>query len=404
MADTKFSQFTAASGIDNADVVVGVQSGANTKFSFSTVLAWIRQSLTNIFVPSANVGVAGGVAGLDANGKVPTSQLPPIASTAEDVTYDNTNSGLTADDVQEAIDELAAGTATGKADEDTIAPVEASTTATAAHPLGSIFYLSGVLYRALFDIGVGDTINTGSGGNATQTSVALNFKRVVTLTSAQYTALSAAEKAADIVYIVTDKPMPEISTDTPQMDGTGAAGSTGEVSDSGHVHPSDTSKADKTDLSSIQATGSTNATGAAISAGTYFYLNGVLVQAIGSGIASGAAFTLNTNYKTVPGGGLNNLFSKVAKYTHYSQPTAGTVEHPINQESMVIVIVNSATHTGNGSVMCYGIVSAYNSTYSNLIEVQKSSYNATTVTGGAGKITITTTTTNLHITVIECPT
>lgn len=93
---------------------------------------------------------------------------------------------------------------TGKADIETIAPVEASTTAAAAHALGTIFYLNGVLYRALSDISVGDTINTAAGGNATQTTIAQNFKRTVTLTAAQYAQLSAAEKTADIVYIVTD--------------------------------------------------------------------------------------------------------------------------------------------------------------------------------------------------------
>ena len=86
----------------------------------------------------------------------------------------------------------------------TIAPIEESTTATIAHPLGSIFYLNNVLYRALSDIAIGDTINTASGGNATQTTIAQNFKRIVTLTTSQYNALTAAEKAADIVYIITD--------------------------------------------------------------------------------------------------------------------------------------------------------------------------------------------------------
>ena len=346
MADTKFSQFTAASEINNADVVVGVQSGTNTKFSFSTVLAWIRQSLTNIFVSSANVGVAGGVAGLDANGKVPTSQLPPIASTAADVTYDNTGSGLTADDVQEAIDELAAGgSATEKADQATIAPVEASTTATEAHPLGSIFYLNGVLYRALADIAIGGAINTGAGGNATQTSVAMNFKRVVTLTSAQYASLSAAEKAADIVYIVTDKPIPEISTSTPQMDGTGAAGSTGEVSDAGHVHPSDTSKANETELAYVES-GSTATRN--YTEGQYFTMGGALYQAT-TAIASGATFNSGSggNCTLVSGGGLNDLKSRItpivvdANFGVYINSSGyGTVSLPSNSSVLLSIIPN----------------------------------------------------------------
>ena len=67
-------------------------------------------------------------------------------------------------------------------------------------------------------------------------------------------------------------------------------------------------KADKTDLTSIIATGSTNTTGATITSGTYFYLNGTLVQAKAD-IASGATFTSGTNYEAVTAGGLNDLKS-----------------------------------------------------------------------------------------------
>lgn len=60
------------------------------------------------------------------------------------------------------------------------------------------------------------------------------------------------------------------------------------------------------DLSSIYATGTTNTTGSAISANTYFYLNGTLVRAKTS-IATNATFTLNTNYEVMSAGALNNL-------------------------------------------------------------------------------------------------
>lgn len=65
-------------------------------------------------------------------------------------------------------------------------------------------------------------------------------------------------------------------------------------------------------LTSIKATGSTNNTGATILNGTYFYLNGVLVRAK-TDIASGATFTLNTNYEVVTAGGLNAL---VQEHSH----------------------------------------------------------------------------------------
>ena len=62
----------------------------------------------------------------------------------------------------------------------------------------------------------------------------------------------------------------------------------------------------RTDLTSIIATGTTNATGATIAKGTFFYLNGALVQAKAD-IASAATFTSGTNYEAVTAGGLNSL-------------------------------------------------------------------------------------------------
>lgn len=65
---------------------------------------------------------------------------------------------------------------------------------------------------------------------------------------------------------------------------------------------------ESSDLTSIKAVGSTNATGSTITKATYFYLNGKLCLAK-SDIASGATFTLNTNYEVVTAGGLNSLNS-----------------------------------------------------------------------------------------------
>lgn len=56
------------------------------------------------------------------------------------------------------------------------------------------------------------------------------------------------------------------------------------------------SKANKSDITSIVATGTTNNTGNTITNGQLFYLNGTLCKAL-SNIASGSAFTLNTNYE-----------------------------------------------------------------------------------------------------------
>lgn len=63
-----------------------------------------------------------------------------------------------------------------------------------------------------------------------------------------------------------------------------------------------------TGTTSIHVTTSYNSTGSTIAKGTYFYLNGTLVCALVN-IANGADFTLNTNYKVVTAGGLNDLKS-----------------------------------------------------------------------------------------------
>lgn len=69
------------------------------------------------------------------------------------------------------------------------------------------------------------------------------------------------------------------------------------------------SKAEKSDLTSISITGTTNNTGATIASGIYFYLNGQLVKAKVD-IANNATLTANTNYEVVTAGALNALTVK----------------------------------------------------------------------------------------------
>jgi hypothetical protein len=55
------------------------------------------------------------------------------------------------------------------------------------------------------------------------------------------------------------------------------------------------SKANKSDITNISITGTTNNTGSNILAGTLFYLNGTLCKTLVD-VANGATFTKNTNY------------------------------------------------------------------------------------------------------------
>lgn len=86
------------------------------------------------------------------------------------------------------------------------------------------------------------------------------------------------------------------------------------------------------DLTSISESGTTASQ--AISAGTYFYLNGTLVRAK-TAIANGATFTENTNYEvTTIGDAINgsyvvsdgvnlNTYSSISNY--YTVPSAGII-------------------------------------------------------------------------------
>lgn len=96
------------------------------------------------------------------------------------------------------------------------------------------------------------------------------------VTQAEYDALPASKLTDNIAYFIVDGESDEYKA-----------------------------KADKTDLASIQITGSTNDTGATITSGTYFYLNDTLVRAKAD-IANGATLTLNTNYEVVTAGALND--------------------------------------------------------------------------------------------------
>lgn len=79
-----------------------------------------------------------------------------------------------------------------------------------------------------------------------------------------------------------------------------------ELSDqSQQIDELDEEKAEKNNLTAIIRTGATN-TGDAITKGSYFYLNDILVKAI-TGIPNSATFTSGTNYETIPNGVLNDI-------------------------------------------------------------------------------------------------
>lgn len=98
----KFSQFPSATPGDS-DEVVGLHAGDNARFSVANFVLAIRQGLANIFVPQTRT----------INGKGLSTD---ISLDSSDIDYDNSGSGLTADNVQDALDELAQGGGGGGVD------------------------------------------------------------------------------------------------------------------------------------------------------------------------------------------------------------------------------------------------------------------------------------------------
>lgn len=114
---------------------------------------------------------------------------PNVSVSAADVSYNNTTSGLTATDAQEAIDELDAGIDTisgtvsghtadignlqsavaSKTDQSMIAPVETVATASQAYAIGEQFILNGTLYTATAAITAGGTITVDGNCTASDT-------------------------------------------------------------------------------------------------------------------------------------------------------------------------------------------------------------------------------------------
>lgn len=89
--------------------------------------------------------------------------------------YDNTTSGLTATDVQSAIDEAVA---LAKLVMGGVAPLEKNSTASAPHALNNLFFYDGHLYKATAAIAQGATITPGT--NCSQTTISAEIAAINT--------------------------------------------------------------------------------------------------------------------------------------------------------------------------------------------------------------------------------
>lgn len=215
---------------------------------------------------------------------------------AEDVPYDNTGSGLMATDVQNAIDELAQGGGGGGTAASAVSYDNTGSGLAATNVQDAIDEVYGDIPTQASDIGAQPTITAngilkGDGAGGVSAAVA----------GTDYQApLTAGTDYATPGMIPT---VPSAYTSNPAMDGTASPGSSGAWARGDHVHPSDTSKANETEIAYVE-TGSTASR--AYSIGEYFCWGGLLYRAK-TAIASGASFTVGANCEQVPEGIGNSI-------------------------------------------------------------------------------------------------
>ena len=88
-------------------------------------------------------------------------------------------------------------------------------------------------------------------------------------------------------------------------------------------------KAERSDLATLNLTGSTNSTGSTINAGTFFYLNGSYCKAK-TNILNGDTFTLNTNFEVITiGGEISSINDNLSKKVDVTK-TADITINPAN--------------------------------------------------------------------------
>ena len=117
--------------------------------------------------------------------------------------------------------------------------------------------------------------------------------------------VAAATAGTDYATPAQIPSVPSAYTSNPTMNGTASPGSSGAWARGDHVHPSDTSKANETELAYVE-NGSTASR--AYIVGEYFCRNGQTCRAK-TAIAQGATLTLDTNYEVPAGGGFNSIIS-----------------------------------------------------------------------------------------------
>ena len=211
--DTPISSFQDATEINSADKLTGLQNNVNRNFSFSTILSWFVQTVAAAFVPVSR--------------KVNNKAL------SADITLDASDVGA-----QAAI--TASGILKGDGAGGVSAAVAGTDYGTYSKPSGGI-PSSDMTSAVQTSLGKADSAYQKPSGGIPSSDMASAVQTSLGLADSAYQLPSGGIPASDLASGVIPT-VPSISASTPNMDGTGAAGSTGEVSDAGHTHPSDTSR------------------------------------------------------------------------------------------------------------------------------------------------------------------
>lgn len=219
-SDIPISSFPNAESVDASDKVTGLKSGANTNFSFNSILAWLVEQFQAVFLPSSARGQAGGVASLDANGTLPSNQLPTITPSDIGAQDTITASGILKGDGAGGVSAATPGTdyqapltagtdyatpaqledKAAKADLTSIQATGTTNTTGAAIPAGACFYLNGVLHRAKTQIDQNATFTVNTNCEQTTVGDEIQKKAVFSTTSSSPAVLSFGPNTRAIIF------------------------------------------------------------------------------------------------------------------------------------------------------------------------------------------------------------
>lgn len=279
VSGVKISTFPSAQSIDSPDLVTGLKNNngivTNTNFTFSTILNWIRQRISEFYIPLSARGQANGVASLNESGKVPVGQIPSSNATPE---MDGVGG---------------AGSALAYARSDHQHPSDTSKISTsvigAASGVASLGSDGKVPSAQLPTIPSASSATPQNLGTAAAGS-STDYSRADHVHNKPTAADVGAQPTITASGILKGDGQGGVSAATPGTDYQAPL-----TAGTDYATPAQLAdKAAKADLTNIQATGTTNTTGAAIPAGAYFYLNGILHRAK-TQIDQNATFTVNTN-------------------------------------------------------------------------------------------------------------